>query len=205
MVDSGSLLFRNLLPVLANERSDKSAALAVKVPRHVRARTGIRVGQRHSWHGVRSFSQGRIEGHFIAAKMILIADAARLDRSELAGPQHGCSVLFGVYHQLHLRGNHLRQVLQELTTHVLRKMHQGGLLLWGSLIVHQQHSLRGIGALIGIAYRPIGPNGRCNRQSFERNPVLAFTANMPPQNGFITDEVHLAIGKTLASINIGAS
>lgn len=35
--------------------------------------------------------------------------------------------------------------------------------------------------------------------------ALASTANMPRQNGFITDEVHLAIGKTLAGINIGAS
>jgi hypothetical protein len=85
---------------------------------------------------VRSFSQWRIEGYFIPAKMILIANASRLDSSKLACAQHGSSVVFSVYYQFHLSGDHLRHVLQELSAHVLGKMHQRRPLLFRSLVVH---------------------------------------------------------------------
>src|ERR1051325_4339103 len=90
-------VFRNFLPTVASESAHKCAPLAMKIPRHIQARAGIRIGQGYCGHGVCSFRQWWIEGHLISTKVIFTVNAACLDGGEPAGAQHSDSMVLGTY------------------------------------------------------------------------------------------------------------
>ena len=96
------------------------------------------------------FRQRLIEGYLVPTKVILDADATRLDRGEFAGPKHRRTVVLCAHNELHLCRDHLIDVLQKFSTHVLCEMHQSLSLLRGGLIVNQQYSFSRIRVLIGI-------------------------------------------------------
>src|SRR5664279_4785453 len=149
--------------------------------------------------------QRRIEGHFISAEMVLAADGTCLHGSELAGAKHCRPMMFGIHHEFHLRGNHLLDILQQLTTHVFGKSHKGRLLPCARLIIHQQHRFRRIRTLVRIAQSAVRTDCRSDGQTLERNSIPASTLNMPRENSLIPHEVNLTVSETLARVNIGAT
>ena len=153
---------------------------------------------------MRQLGQRRVVGDFVAAQVVVFTNRARLHGGKLACAKHGGAMMLGVHGQLHLHWNHLRDVLQQLTPHVLSEAGEGGALLRAGLVVHQQYGIGRIRVLVGIAQGTLGATAAATVSPC-RDTVPAAAPDVPSQDGLIADEIYLAIGETLTGVHVGGA
>ena len=159
---------------LAHESAYERAAPSVRLPVYVQSRTAIGIGQRYGWHRVSQLGQGRIKGRFVPAEMVFLVNRAGLHGCELPGAQQRYSVMLGIDHQFHGRGNYLLCVTQKFTPHLVRESDQCRTLLRSCLVVHEKNSQRRIGIRIWITQSGVGMHSGGNRQIRPAKPRPSF-------------------------------
>jgi hypothetical protein len=190
---------------LAHESAYERAAPSVRLPIYVQSRTAIGISQRYGWHRVSQLGQRRIKGRFVPAEMVFLINGAGLHGCELPSAQQRYSVMLGIDHQFHGRGNYLLCVTQKFTPHLVRESDQRRTLLRGCLVVHEKNGLRRIGIRVWITQSGVGMHGGGNRQTVQRNPVPTSALDVPRQDGLIAHEVDFPIGETLSGVYVRAA
>ena len=137
--------------------------------------------------------------------MVLVADRTCLHSRKAARPKHRSAVVFCVYDQFHLRGDHLLDILQQGAAHVFGKTHQCHPLLCAGHVVYQQHRFRREGILIRIPQGTVRANCGSYGQALQLHTVPTPTPHMPSQDRLIPHQVDFAIGKTLTRVNVGTA
>jgi len=189
--------------MLTHEGPHKSAAPSVRLPIDVKARAAIGISEGYRRHGVRQLGEWRIEGCFVAAEVIFVIDRAGLYGCELSGSEQGYSMMLRTHHEFHGRGNYLLGMTQKFTAHLVRKRDQRQALLLVCLVIHYEDSLSWVGIGVGITQSGVGVDRGGDAQAVERNTVPASALNVPCEDGLVADEVHFAIGETLAGVDVG--
>ena len=93
----------------SGKASDEGTTLAMQIPGDTQPRTPVLICDRNRRHRMGQFCQWRIERHFIAAEVILLAQRAGLYRDELAGAQQREPVLLLADLEFDGRRNHRPQ------------------------------------------------------------------------------------------------
>src|SRR5262249_49505673 len=106
---------------LQRKGSHKRTALSMQFPVCVQTRATIGIRYRYRRHSMGGFGQRRIERNLIAAKMIAFVQRARMHGRETSCAKHCDSVLLVIDGKFRRRVNHLFNVSEQLSGHMLRK------------------------------------------------------------------------------------
>ena len=115
------------------------------------------------------------------------------------------AVVLLIDHHVHRGDDHLLHVVQQAAAHVVGEGFESLALRGRGLLVDDQHRLGGIGILVGIAQGALGANHGDNGGVVERHAVPGTLSDVPAEDGLVADQVHLAVGKAFAGINVGAA
>ena len=177
----------------------------MQVPRGVEAGPAIGVSECDGWHRMDHFCKRRIEGDFVSAQVILVADAAGLDNGKISGSERRGAMMFLADDQLHGSRDGPVGVLEQLAAHLFRKRNQCGPLRVIGALVNEQDRPGWIGIGVGVSQSCIRSHRRRHGKAIQRNAVPGTRLDTPGENAFITDEIDFTICETLAGIDVGGA
>lgn len=152
------------------------------------------------------FDERGIEGSFVAAKVILIADAAGRDVDQIASLDiRAAGFLANTQARLDRDLFYFRDFLDQVARHGTGKVQQGVLLLALSGGVNDHHGFSTLGLVTQVSERRIGGNHHNDFETVEANAVPFPLADGPNHHAFLAGKPHFRIREARAGVDIAGA